>query len=55
MGSKPERPGLVARLLRFFGLRKEPPDTGVREPRRPVPSTSSGAVSLDLPESEDHS
>jgi hypothetical protein len=44
------KPGLFTRLLRFLGLRKPPPDIGVREPRRPVPSASGGAVSLDEPE-----
>src|SRR5438094_478561 len=34
-------------VLQFLGLRKRPPDVGVREPRRPVPSTSAGAVSLE--------
>jgi hypothetical protein len=49
-----KRPGLVTRVLQFLGLRKQPPDIGVREPRRPIPSASGGAVSLDLPEPEDH-
>jgi len=35
-------------LLQFLGLRKRPPDIGVREPRRPVPSASGGAVTLEL-------
>lgn len=48
-----ERPGLWTRLLQFLGLRKQPPDIGVREPRRPIPSASGGAVSLDLPEPEE--
>jgi hypothetical protein len=53
MDPRPERPGLVTRVLRFLGLRKEPPDIGVREPRHPVPSASGGAVSLDLPEPDE--
>jgi hypothetical protein len=47
------KPGLWTRLLQFLGLRKPPPDIGVREPRRPVPSASGGAVALDPPESDD--
>jgi hypothetical protein len=35
------------RLLEWLGLRKQPPDIGVREPRRPVPSASGGAIVLD--------
>jgi hypothetical protein len=51
---EPDRkPGLVTRVLQFLGLRKRPPDIGVREPRRPVPSTSGGAVSLEPPEREE--
>ncbi|HEY1513283.1 MAG TPA: hypothetical protein VGF66_05970 [Gaiellaceae bacterium] len=39
---------LVNRVLVWLGLRKQPPpDIGVREPRRPVPSGSSGAISLE--------
>ncbi|HEU5371338.1 MAG TPA: hypothetical protein VFU51_03020 [Gaiellaceae bacterium] len=39
---------LVNRVLEWLGLRKQPPpDIGVREPRRPVPSGSSGAISLE--------
>src|SRR5262245_51739409 len=30
------KPGRFTRLLQFLGLRKRPPDIGVREPRRPV-------------------
>jgi hypothetical protein len=44
---------VVTRLLQFLGLRKQPPDIGVREPRRPVPSRSGGAVALDLPETDE--
>jgi hypothetical protein len=46
------KPGLLTRLLRFLGLRKPPPDSGVREPRRPVPSASGGAVALDPPDDD---
>jgi hypothetical protein len=36
------------RLLERLGLRKQPPpDIGIREPRRPDPSGSSGAISLE--------
>jgi len=39
---------LVNRVLEWLGLRKQPPpDIGVREPSRPVPSGSSGAISLE--------
>jgi hypothetical protein len=48
-----DRPNLFQRALRFLGLRKPPPDIGVREPRRPVPSASGGAVSLEEPEPEE--
>ena len=47
------------RLLRFLGLARPrpedffvddpPPDSFVREPRRPRPSSSSGGVALELP------
>jgi len=38
----------VNRVLQWLGLRKQPPpDIGVREPRRPVPSGSSGTISLE--------
>jgi hypothetical protein len=47
------KPGLFTRLLQFLGLRKPPPDIGVREPRRPTPQASGGAVSLDPPETEE--
>jgi hypothetical protein len=43
----------LLRLLEKLGLRKQPPpDIGVREPRRPVPSGSSGAVALDEPDEQ---
>jgi hypothetical protein len=44
---------MFTRLLEFLGLRKRPPDIGVREPRRPRPSSSSGAATLELPETEE--
>jgi hypothetical protein len=47
------RPSLFQRVLQFLGLRKPPPDIGVREPRRPVPSASGGAVKLDEPKTEE--
>jgi hypothetical protein len=51
---EPDRkPGAFTRLMQFLGLRRQPPDIGVREPRRPVPSSSSGAVSLEPPEREE--
>jgi hypothetical protein len=47
------------RLLGFFRqsrkrcgdlfLDESPPDSFVREPRRPLPSSSSGSVALELP------
>ena len=46
-------PGRLTRLLEFLRLRKPPPDIGVREPRRPVPSASGGAISLEPPEHEE--
>jgi hypothetical protein len=48
------KPGLLTRLLQFLRLRKMPPDIGVREPRRPKPSASGGAITLELPETDDH-
>jgi hypothetical protein len=48
-----KKPGLWTRILEFFGLRKPPPDIGVREPRRPVPSASGGAVALEPPDDRD--
>ena len=47
------RPGRLTRLLQALGLRKRPPDIGVREPRRPVPSAAGGAVSLQEPDQDD--
>jgi hypothetical protein len=47
------KPGPFTRFLQFLDLRRRPPDVGVREPRRPKPSASGGAVTLDLPETED--
>lgn len=48
-----DRPNLFQRALQFLGLRKPPPDIGVREPRRPVPSASGGAVRLEEPEPDE--
>jgi hypothetical protein len=44
---------LFTRFLQFLGIRKPPPDIGVREPRRPVPSASGGAVALEEPGDEE--
>jgi hypothetical protein len=38
---------MFKRVLEWLGLRKRPPDIGVREPRRPVPSASGGTIALD--------
>jgi hypothetical protein len=38
---------IFRRLLELLRLRKQPPDIGVREPRRPVPSASGGAIALE--------
>jgi hypothetical protein len=38
---------MFKRLLEWLGLRKQPPDIGVREPRQPVPSAPGGAIPLD--------
>ena len=38
---------IVRRVLEWLGLRKQPPDIGVREPRRPVPSAPGGGIALD--------
>lgn len=46
-------PGLLERFLRFLGLRKPPPDTGVREPRRPKAPESGGLATLERPETRD--
>jgi len=46
-------PGLWQRFLQFVGLRKPPPDSGVREPRRPKPSASGGVATLEPPETDD--
>ncbi len=45
-------PTWFTRLLQLLRLRKRPPDIGVREPRRPVPSASGGGVALEPPESD---
>jgi hypothetical protein len=47
------KPGWLTRMLQSLGLRKRPPDIGVREPRRPIPSASGGAVALDPPERDE--
>jgi hypothetical protein len=52
MGSDPKQ-GWFTRVLQFLGLRRRPPDIGVREPRRPVPSLSGGAVSLEPPDRDE--
>ena len=45
--------GLWTRFLELLGLRKPPPpDAGVREPRRPKPSSSGGVATLERPESD---
>lgn len=52
MGAE-SKPGFFARVLQFLGLRPQPPDIGVREPRRPVPSSSGGVVTLERPDSDE--
>jgi hypothetical protein len=47
------KPGLWQRFLQFVGLRKPPPDSGVREPRRPTPSASGGVATLEPPETDE--
>ena len=47
------KPGRFTRLLQFLGLRKPPPDIGVREPRRPKPTAPGGAVALEPPDERD--
>jgi hypothetical protein len=47
------KPSRITRLLRFLRLRRQPPDIGVREPRRPKPSASGGAITLELPETDE--
>ena len=53
------RPGAIRRLLSFFRrhpaecgdwLEELPPDSFVREPRRPRPSAPSTSVALELPD-----
>jgi hypothetical protein len=53
------RPGAIQRLLSFFRrrhaecggwLEELPPDSFVREPRRPHPSAPSTGVALELPD-----
>jgi len=61
---RPDRGGLVDRVLRKLGLRRRPPEPavfpddldpglGVREPRRPRPQAPGGAVALELPPDTD--
>ncbi len=52
MGAGPGA-GFWQRILEFFGLRKPPPDSGVREPRRPTPVGSGGGSTLERPEHDD--
>jgi hypothetical protein len=47
-----DRPGLWQRILERLGLRKPPPDVGVREPRRPKAPAAGGVVTLEPPETE---
>jgi hypothetical protein len=47
------KPGWLTRMLESLGLRRRPPDIGVREPRRPVPAASGGAIALEEPDSDD--
>ena len=58
--SRRRRGGLLDRVLGRLGLRRRPPEqavfpddldpgVGVREPRRPRPNVSGGAVALELP------
>jgi len=56
------RPGLFRRIARFFHRRPDertpeeryddPPLAGVREPRRPRPTGSAGAATLELPDAD---
>lgn len=54
------RLSLLERALRRLGLRRRPPrsrhdppaDSFVREPRRPKPSVSGGAATLELPDDD---
>ncbi len=47
------KPGLWQRFLQFVGLRKPPPDMGVREPRRPKPSASGGVATVERPDEDE--
>ena len=56
-----KRDGLLTRILRRLGFRRRdpgpriddlPPPSGVREPRRPRPGESGGAVALEPPPTE---
>ena len=52
VSTEPRR-GLWDRLLGFLGLRKPPPDSGVREPRRPTPSSSGGVATVERPDTDE--
>jgi hypothetical protein len=52
MGAGPGT-GFWQRILEFFGWRTPPPDSGVREPRRPTPTGSGGVSTLERPEHDD--
>jgi len=47
------KPPLWQRVLERLGLRKPPPDIGVREPRVPKPSSSGGVAMLERPETDE--
>lgn len=44
---------LWQRFLELVGLRKPPPDIGVREPRRPKQPSAGGVATLERPEHEE--
>lgn len=46
---------LLSRLLHSlgFGQADSPPDSFVREPRRPYPPSRGGAATLELPQTDD--
>jgi hypothetical protein len=52
-GMEHAKPGPFTGLLQFLKLRKRPPDIGVREPRRPVPSASGGGVAIEPPDRDE--
>lgn len=47
------RPSHWQRFLEWVGLRKPPPDIGVREPRIPKPSSQGGVAMLERPETDE--